>query len=58
MMRQAMLVIAITAGLLSGVAWTQDIDPLSANSMLTSEDYWERLAAYRVERSILVFGPD
>ena len=49
-MRQAILVIVTTAGLLSGVARTQDIDPLPANSMPTSEDYWEELVADRIER--------
>ena len=49
-MRQAMLMIALTAGLLSGVAWSQDIDPLSASSMPTSEDYWVALVADRIER--------
>ena len=49
-MRQAMLMIALTAGSLSGVAWSQDIEPLSAGSMPTSEVYWAELVEHRLEQ--------
>jgi hypothetical protein len=49
-MRQVILMIVLAAGVLSGAAWAQDIDPLSASSMPTSEDYWTELVADRIER--------
>jgi len=49
-MRKKMLVIVLTAGLLSGVAGAQEIEPFSTNVMPTNEDYWANLVAERIER--------
>ncbi|NIO39370.1 MAG: hypothetical protein GTO41_03695 [Burkholderiales bacterium] len=49
-MRQTIIVIALTAGLLSGAAWPQDIEPLQTASMPTSGDYWAQMLADRLER--------
>ena len=51
-MRQTMLMIALTAGLLSGVAWAQDIEPLQTSPMPTSVDYWAQMLADRLERQV------
>ena len=49
-MRKLLVVAALAAGLLFGAARAQDIEPLSASSMPTSEDYWTALVAARIER--------
>ena len=49
-MRKTMVVIGLTAGLLTGVAGAQEIEPFLTNPMPTYEDYWVKLVAERIER--------